>query len=247
MKKINTLLLLSKNDIPFTEAQVNIHQPTIREISLIGEESFRFGCQILTFSKDLLPYEDKINLGDKTDFDIFMSAIGDKKEPLLKNTAFLLLTLLFPNYNISFHKDRIELLRTDDFHRAIIDSENFPAFREILTEMFVLKHAGSKEEYNPADKVAARIAAKLNKRKEILAQKSGASLENIEIFSQYVSILAIGEQKDMNALMEYTVFQLEDEFTRFRKKQDFDYYVQAKMAGAENLEEVDNWMDNIHP
>ena len=33
----NELLLLSSNDIPFLEAQVNIHQPTLSEISLIGE------------------------------------------------------------------------------------------------------------------------------------------------------------------------------------------------------------------
>ena len=37
---LNDLLLLSGNDIPFIEAQVNIHQPSIKEIAYIGEESF---------------------------------------------------------------------------------------------------------------------------------------------------------------------------------------------------------------
>jgi len=33
---IDYLLLLSKNDIPFIEAKVVVHQPTIREIAFIG-------------------------------------------------------------------------------------------------------------------------------------------------------------------------------------------------------------------
>ena len=51
----------------------------------------------------------------------------------------------------------------------------------------------------------------------------------------------------MNELMNYTVYQLKDEFKRFQLKQSFDIYLQAKMAGAKDLEEVDNWMDDIHP
>ncbi len=46
--------------------------------------------------------------------------------------------------------------------------------------------------------------------------------------------------------MQYTVYQLFDEFERFRMKQDFDVYIQAKMAGAKDLEEVKNWMEDIH-
>ena len=57
----NELLLLSGNDIPFPEARVTVHQPTIREIAYIGEESFYTGCEFLRFSKDKLSDEDKIH------------------------------------------------------------------------------------------------------------------------------------------------------------------------------------------
>ena len=33
---VDYLLLLSKNDIPFIEAEVVVHQPTIKEIAFIG-------------------------------------------------------------------------------------------------------------------------------------------------------------------------------------------------------------------
>lgn len=36
----NDLLLLSGNDIPFMEAQITIHQPTIKEIAYIGRKYF---------------------------------------------------------------------------------------------------------------------------------------------------------------------------------------------------------------
>ena len=96
----NDLLLLSKNDIPFTQAQVNIHQPTIKEISLISEESFHIGCQFLNFSINNLSREDKISLANKTDFEVFMSIMNNKEKAKYKVDTLLVLTLLFPNYQI---------------------------------------------------------------------------------------------------------------------------------------------------
>lgn len=75
---LNDLLLLSGTDIPFQQAQISIHQPTIKEISFIGEEAFFIGCELLNFSKDVLATEDKTNLEDKTNFEVFMSIMKDK-------------------------------------------------------------------------------------------------------------------------------------------------------------------------
>ena len=86
---LDELLLLSNNDIPFKEAQVNIHQPTIKEISLIGEESFHTGCQFLIFSSSNLADKDKNNLGNKTDFEIFMSIMNSKENVKYKFDTFL--------------------------------------------------------------------------------------------------------------------------------------------------------------
>ena len=66
---LNDLLLLSGNDIPFIEAQVNIHQPSIKEIAYIGEESFFIGCEILNFTKDSLSMEDRQQLQQFSDCD----------------------------------------------------------------------------------------------------------------------------------------------------------------------------------
>ena len=46
--------------------------------------------------------------------------------------------------------------------------------------------------------------------------------------------------------MDYTIYQLRDEYKRFILKQNFDVYIKAKLAGAQDLEEVDDWMEDIH-
>ena len=241
----NDLLLMSKNDIPFTQARVNIHQPTINEISLISEESFHIGCQFLNFSIDNLPYEDKIHLTNKSNFEVFMSVMNSKEKAKYKVDALLVLTLLFPEYRIKITTDKI-LLERDDMQSSI-NNLNFEDFKIILSKMFCLADkADNKNTYNPANEYAAKIAEKFKKRQEKLAKGKGVDLQKVSIFSRYVSILAVGEHKDMNELMNYTVYQLKDEFTRFQKKQEFDFYIKAKMAGAKDLEEVDNWMDDIH-
>ena len=242
----NELLLQSKNDIPFPEAQITIHQPTINEISLIGEENFFAGCQLFNFSKDKLSDEDKTGLEDKDNFDIFMSIVNSKEKIKYKNSVLLLLTLLFPSYMIKFTETDIILISQENSSR--INKENFDVFKDILNAMFLLSEIENGAlEYNPVDARAKKIADKLKKFKEKNARSKEQQESKVAILSTYVSILSVGLQKDKNQLMEYTVFQLKDEFQRYQKKQSFDVYVQAKMAGATELEEVDNWMEKIHP
>lgn len=243
----NELLLLSKNDIPFREAQVNIHQPTIKEISLISEESFQIGTRFLNFSINRLSHEDKVNLGDKTDFEIFMSIMNSKEKAKYKVDSLLVLALLFPEYMINIGENEIILANAQGVSR--INENNFDIFKDILVSMFCMNEKTTEQDegsYNPSDGLAAKIVDKFNKRKMILAKEAGTDVTKIAVFSRYVSILSVALQKDMNDLMNYTVFQLKDEFKRFQLKQSFDIYFEAKMAGAKDLDEVDNWMDDIH-
>lgn len=244
---LNELLLLSGNNIPFLEARINIHQPTIKEIALIGEENFYTGCEMLTFSKDVLNEKDRINLTHKTDFEVLMSIMMDKHTAMQKNRVAmtLVLALLFPEYSVRLTPTEIALLKEGEVHS--INSANFEKFKEILTTMFCLNGHSSDENptYNPAGRLARQISEKLKERRRILAEQKGD--QKIAVLSRYVSILAVGLPQDMNTLMQYTVYQLFDEFNRFELKQDFDYYIQAKMAGARDLKEVDNWKKDIHP
>lgn len=246
---IGDLLLLSGNDIPFPEARVNIHQPTLKEIAYIGEEAFFMGCGFLDFSKNLLNEQDKVRLSTYNDFDIFMSIMmnSDKTIKLTKEAAVSVLTLIFPLYEVVVRNDGIVLKQEQE--EFIINKDNFAAFKERLVAMFNLNLGKSaEEEYDPAGAMAKRIADKFKKRHEQLlklAREQTGDGKRISILSRYASILAVGTQKSLNDLMQYTVYQLYDEFQRFQLKMQWDAYIQARMAGAKDLEEVDNWMIDL--
>ena len=246
---LGDLLLLSGNDIPFPGARVNIHQPTLKEIAMIGEEQFFIGCGFLNFSKELLSDSDKIRLSDYNDFDIFMSIIIQQTEDTKRSidAVFLVLTLIFPLYQISVRDNMIILSREQE--ELSINRNNFNEFKSIITAMFNLNIGGqNNENYNPVGDMATRIAEKFKKRHEHLAkiakEQSGDD-KKVSILSRYASILAIGLQLSLNEIMQWTVCQLYDEFQRFQLKMQWDAYIQARMAGATDLEEVDNWMINL--
>jgi hypothetical protein len=156
----------------------------------------------------------------------------------------MVLALLFPQYEIKLTKDKI-LLHKDSFSSSI-NEQNYKDFKSILNQMFCLEIADAEQEYNPADALAAKIAEKIKKGK-MKRNKTDNVDENMSIYSKFISILAVGLQKSKNELKEYSIYQIRDEFQRFVSKENYDIYVKAKLAGAQDLEEVQNWMDNIHP
>lgn len=245
---MDELLLLSGNDIPFPEARISIHQPRLREIAYIGEEVFFTGCEFLNFSKDMLQEKDKLNLVNQTNFEVLMSIVKDKSSLGMstKNAILLLLTLLFPEYEINIQDDAILLINQNEF--TTLNKMNFDEFQKIIVQMFCLgRKKDNEQDYNPGGDRAKMIAEKLKKGRQRAAAAKGDGEQKIAIFSRYVSILSVGESKDMNSFMNYTVYQLYDEFERYELKQNSDVYLQARLAGAQDLEEVDNWMKDIHP
>ena len=240
--KLDELLLLSGNDVPFPQAQLVIHVPTLKEIGYIGEENFHMGCHFVIFDKNSLSQEDKNNLGDLSNFDIFMSVMNSHEKSIHKTNALSVLSLLFPNYEIKFEKDKM-LLQKENFS-SIINEQNYEDFKDILVQIFCLER-DEKENVNPADALAAKIAEKIKKGKEKVAKSKGESVKKLNIYSRYISILGVGN--NLINYLNYTIYQLRDQFERFQLKESNDIYIKAKLAGAQNMEEVDNWMEDIHP
>ena len=244
------LLLLTKNDIPFISAELTIHQPSLQEIGLIGEDAFFTGAQFLTITKNSIEGLSSQDAQKITNFDIVMKLVQDSaiEAKYNKTCAESLLTLLFPDYKIMFLPSMIALTKDGENH--ILNEKNFDEFQEILNKMFCLSEMSGTpmQTYNPVNAKAKAIADKIMRGREKLAkiksQQNGG--QKITILQRYISILAVGEQKDLNALSQYSVYQLFDEFNRFSLKEQSDFYLQAKMAGAKDLQEVDNWMKDIH-
>lgn len=247
---IDELLLLCGNDIPFESAQLIIHQPRLKDIGYITEDKFWIGCELLKFDKEKLSDKDKLGLLNQSNFNIIMSMIREKNVQAQKARINVLsiLTLLFPDKKIILGKQAIQLYDQNDSEEVHeINNNNFQNFKEILTEMFCLKN-NEDEQYNPSGQLAKRIRDQIMRGRE--RKQAQLALANpdkkIAIFSRYMSILAVGQKKDLNDLKDYTVYQLMDEFKRFNLKLHYDAWVKYKIAGAQDLEDPEDWLKDIH-
>ena len=243
---INDLLLLSGNDIPLEEIHLLLHPPTIKEISFIGEEAFFSGCEFLRFSKERLMSEDRKSLENISNFEIIMSIMREDKDPNAQRNklfATMVLSLLFPTYSIQINFEEVSIDFKHEDLKFKLDKNNYDIFIKALNEILCL--GGKENDYNPSGGLARQIADKLKDRQAKLAAQRKDN-QKIAILSRYISILAVGENKDMNSLLNYTIYQLFDEFKRYQLKVSWDIHLKAQLAGAKDLKEVDDWMEDIH-
>lgn len=244
---IDPFILNSKIDIPFIGAQVAVHQPSLEEIAYIGGQDVLFpGCELLRISKDIFNENDKVDLDKITNFDILMQIISMPSPELKKpiENAKTVFELLFPQFEIEW-KPPFEISLNKDNIKTSINRNNYDELRQIISEIFCLNKNEESDNFNPSGELSRRIAEKLKERHKKLAKIRGNS-EKSSIFDRYMSILAVGLQKNKNELIKYSVYQLFDEFERYQAKVAYDIYVQAKMAGAKDIEDVDNWMKDLH-
>ena len=209
---------------------------------------FYLGVNFLCFSKDKLSEEDKRNLVNQSDFEILMSIMNSKGKEYKTNifSVQMVLGLLFPDYELVKMPNIILLNKVSQDNKkeqCIINNDNFDQFKTIVQAMFCLDFSAAAG-YNPANKLAAQIAKKLEQRHKKLNQKDGNQKKQISILYHYVSILTLGNHHTIPELMEYTVYQLFNEFQRFEKKYSYDTWLQAKLAGAEGLEDVQHWLSD---
>ena len=166
-----------------------------------------------------------------------------------RDCVLMILALLFPEYTIDIQNKQIVLTHEKTKENAYINNDNFNAFRNLFNNLFPFELGTDsiKQEFNPQGSLAKKIADKLKKARQKVAEvKTQKQNKKINILGRYISILAIGEQKDINNLFDYTVYQLLDEFKRYELKMNYDIYIQARMAGAKDEKEIEDWMQDIH-
>ena len=248
----NDLLLLSGNDIPFARAGVTVHQPTVKEIAYIGEKAFFSGCELLKFSKEDLIFEGKSDLEQQSNFQIFMRIINDKQSEDFKRmtqNALLVMQLLFPYYLIDIKTDIIYFLdkETQTMCGSLNDT-NFEEFRTIIEAVLSIGKGNHQEKkYDPIGVKSKYIAEKLKKANQKLArQKSSSGDGGVQILSKYTSIVAAFANIDLNAVCNYTIYQLFDQFERLRLRAAYDMNFKVRLAGAKDVQEPEDWMKDIH-
>lgn len=236
------LAMICGTDIPVPSCQLVLHQPTLEEISYIGERDFFSGAQTLCLHKSMF-IEDKILLMTTTNFQIFMMIMSEKEAKDKKEAVKSVLTLLLPNYQILFTPNSL-VFKKDDI-TILIDEENFEIFQEALRDIFCMNDGPMDQQtFNPINDKAKAIADKIMKGRQKVAELKGNS--NVSVFTQYISMLTIGLHISMLELKKLTMFQLYDLVERFMLYVNWDIDLRSRLAGAKPDEHPENWMKNIH-
>ena len=237
------LALMAGIDIPIPECKLILHQPKVKEIAFIGEQQFFMAIQCLSLNKQTF-IEDESLLNNTSNFQIFMTVMSSDEAIDKKESVLQLLTLLFPNHKIILTPRSILLNGNDS--QSMIDESNFDTFQEVIRKVFCTSSSPMDQTtFNPADKKAEEIAAKLMKARQRVAEQNGAV--GSSIFSQYLSILTVGlNSMPMSELLNLTMYQLYDLIERYMLFTNWDMDIRSRLAGGKPDSKPDNWMKNIH-
>lgn len=244
---IDHLMLISGNDIPCSSIGTSIHQPILKQIGLIGEEVFWRGCEALKFDRTMLQVKQE-KLQQYSDLAILLSLLSQDHIEVkkIKNNTLMVLTLLFPNYNVSLDIENFKIELSNETEKCFIDEKNFQDFKDITFQIFSLKGKDS-ESYNPQGSLAKQIAEKLKKgRKKAAVERKKDDNQRLTFLGKYASIVAAGKNKSINDIMQYTIYQLMDEYNRMMLLKANCQWFDLKIAGATKLGQQPDWTKQLY-
>lgn len=235
---------MSGADIPITECNLILHQPSLREISYIGEKQFFIGAQCLSIQKNMVTQDETV-LDDISNFHIFMTMMTSQETIDKKKAVQDVFQLIFPKYKISILPRGIYITYNGE-PLASIDENNFEILQSYLGMVFCLNVGpNSQANFNPADENARRIAEKLMRGRRRVAAQNGSKDQSI--LDRYISILAVGlGSMSLKDCLDLTLYQMFDLIERYNSYTEWDIDIKSRLAGAKPEGKPKNWMDNIH-
>ena len=156
----------------------------------------------------------------------------------------MVLALLFPSYAISLNKDSIALKKEGTEEVYFLKKDNFDIFQGIIKQMFSFGVDDQDDDFNPDGALSSRIAEKLRKRHQKLAEIDKST--KVDVYSRFASVLAMGMNLSIKDVMEFTPYQLFDQLNRYELKASNDNNIQARLAGAKDIKDPEDWMRDVH-
>lgn len=242
-------------DIPIPDLQLTVHQPTVREISYMGELDYFSALQLLCFDKNTIIAanpQGASRLSAMSDFQIFMTLINVPEEETrlkIQNNLMAVCTILFLGYNLQILPNGLGLYlnNPNTKHSIMINDTNFDVLKLALTEITDIRNSagGENSNFNPKGKKAAEIAAKLMKGRARVSAEKGYNADGV--LGRYVSILTIGlSSMSLDDCLNLTVYQLYDLIARYGLYIGWDLDIRSRLAGGKPDDKPDDWMKDLH-
>ena len=250
---------LSGADIPITECGIALTQPTILQIEQVGEMDFLYGVSCFAQYEKIINTlrQGNTELEEVSDFQLLLEVINTSSGAQMKKGVDILFSLCLPRYEVQWEEDSIVFLEQTEKElvpRGRVHGFNFDVFSAVIKDLFADKSALNKEdEYNPANEKAKEIADKIQKGKEKIAKQKGEKVDKEvspgSLYGTMISILSVGVPYDINALYNYTPFQLMDAFTRYMAKVASDQYERISLVplmDTSKIEAPEPWMRSLY-
>lgn len=255
---VDSLRLLAGSPLPVPELSVEIHQPTLREVALLGEKELYqvYSLLTLTSEKYMKMVEAKAE-GDKEMIEavknklMFMDDFQLVLETALQDGALNsnligFLYIIFPKAKkITVEKNFLIISwLNSDKKELLMTNKEFQHFVPVIDRMFNTGNS-NKEAFNPINDKAAEIAAKIEARRKRLAKEKGEDKEEKSALATGISVLATVDGMSLDTILNYTIPQLYYQLERSRKYSEYQTQITlGAFAGLKDVEIAD-WTHSI--
>ena len=230
-------MLITGIDVPVEAFGITIHQPRVREIAMLGEQNYFIALSIFRMNKKQLQIESP----EVTNWMIFQESLGQKMEGI-KDVRALLGNFLQLFFTVKINIGPRSLIIQNKDQLINIEPDQFDDFQQIIGEIGGASLlSGSKEEFNPANKLAAEIAEKMKKaRAKLAAMKPQAKSKGF--LARYIRAIAIATANSLEQVNDMTMLQLNALMQTYLAWEAYDLDVKSRLAGAKNENKLEHWM-----
>ena len=230
------LCLCSKDPI-FVEG-VPVYPISLQEIAKIGYMKFNAGMRFLCLSADDIRLHSGHEIAEDEVFKYLFACCAESSE--LKEMICLLLSrITHTKMNMLVHRQVFSCGAFD------ISRRNFRAIQDVIRLRNGLRNI-DEEDDNPDNEAARRVLQRRKeerlKRKRAKAAEDGSDIT----ISDLVSIMANGLGMTMHDIMQYDLYQFNDQFNRLKIMDDYEVSVQALLHGAKKEDvNLTHWITKI--
>lgn len=230
-------MLVTGIDIPVEAFGITIHQPRVREIAMLGEQNYFIALSIFRMNKKQLHIESP----DVTNWMIFNESLAQKMEGI-KDVRALLSNFLQLFFTTKINIGPRSLIIQNKDQLINIEPEQFDDFQELIGIVGGASLlSGSKEEFNPANRLAAEIAEKMKKARARLAALQPQA-KSKGFLARYIRAVAIATANSLSDVTEMTILQLNSLMQTYLAWEAYDLDVKSRLAGAKNDNKLVHWM-----
>lgn len=263
---MDKLQKLAGVDVPIPEMQVSFHQPTLKEIALVGEDNFFRAVQ--TFKacdptkfreiminglegEELAVQEQTLRMNYQTPWSIFNFQL--ENDSSIEMSFKMFLVLAFPTMtNVSFIRNpniiQLTFNENEKVRVVILQENNFKFLHEVILFLFDTETEDDKKSgLNPIGEQAERIAEKIRiaQEKRNPSGKDANNPENTSIIGTMASILSSSDGISLKEVLDLTFPQLIIQMNRTTLLRSYSTQITLGAFGGLDVDDIVEWQKNL--